>query len=419
MSENNYGALMLKSALDTSVDVTKIIAPGIYPVTQGNTSAPDSSAGLMTVVLTATSQKITFQKVDSSVVYSFVNDEWVKPTATDVDALAKSKNGADIPNSPLFVQNIGLQDTVNKAADAVQRTGDTMSGKLNLPQTSSFGVNTDNALGGNSIVIGDSDTGFKQESDGVIGIYSNNQKVCEITNALFTALVNFRIDGGLTAKNIVALDGDIQFAGEQHRIYMPGVDNAGFNGNNLVIQSWYGIGLRCSMDHLTRIYFNTRDGSMGLQGEIRASGGVKSGDAKLETNGDVYGDIWSLGNGPSWLSAFVATKPERHYITMVGLYQNDKTKPFMLHDDGSGVFLATTDMLSVYATQNWVLQNFVQSMDLTAPFEAELLDGRGYLRPTDGAAMYNLQMVGGSNNVGKFILRYTRRLVNNVWYVLN
>lgn len=324
--------------------------------------------------------------------------------------LAKDRNGSDIPNPSLFVQNIGLQDTVNKAAGAVQRTGDSMSGKLNLPQTSSFGVNTDNALGGNSIVIGDSDTGFKQESDGVIGIYSNNQKVCEITNALFTALVNFRIDGGLTANNIVALDGDIQFAGEQHRIYMPGVDNAGFNGNNLVIQSWYGIGLRCSMDHLTRIYFNTRDGSMGLQGEIRASGGVKSGDAKLETNGDVYGDIWGGGSGPGWLSAFVATKPERHYITMVGLYQNDKTKPFMLHDDGSGVFLAT---------QEWVLQNFVQNIDLTAPFEAELWDGRGYLRPTDGAAMYNLQMVGGTSNVGKFILRYTRKQVNNTWYVLN
>ncbi|WP_241790703.1 phage tail protein [Citrobacter freundii] len=72
-----------------------------------------------------------------------------------------------------------------------------------------------------------------------------------------------------------------------------------------------------------------------------------------------------------------------------------------------------------YATQSWVLQNFVQNIDLTAPFEAELWDGRGYLRPTDGAAMYNLQMVGGSSNVGKFILRYTRRLVNNVWYVLN
>lgn len=75
--------------------------------------------------------------------------------------------------------------------------------------------------------------------------------------------------------------------------------------------------------------------------------------------------------------------------------------------------------LSPYATMSWVLQNFVQNIDLTAPFEAELWDGRGYLRPTDGAAMYNLQMVGGSSNVGKFILRYTRRLVNNVWYVLN
>ena len=263
--------------------------------------------------------------------------------------LAKDRNGSDIPNPALFVQNIGLQDTVNKAEGAVQRTGDTMSGKLNLPQTSSFGVNTDNGLGGNSIVIGDSDTGFKQESDGVIGIYSNYQKVCEITNALFTALVNFRIDGGLTTKNILALDGDLQFAGEEHRIYMPGVDNAGFNGNNLVIQSWYGIGLRCSMDHLTRIYFNTRDGSMGLQGEIRASGGVKSGDAKLETNGDVYGDRWSTGNGPGWLSLYL-----EHFDSQI---RNDLTSWV------SNNFPTKAD-LSAYATTQWVLQNLVQDTRL-------------------------------------------------------
>ncbi|HHT4117357.1 TPA: phage tail protein [Citrobacter freundii] len=263
--------------------------------------------------------------------------------------LAKERNGADIPNPSLFVQNIGLQDTVNKAAGAVQRTGDIMSGKLNLPQTSSFGVNTDNALGGNSIVIGDSDTGFKQESDGVIGIYSNNQKVCEITKALFTALVNLRIDGGLTVKNIVALDGDIQFASERHRIYMPGVDDAGFNGNNLVIQSWFGIGLRCSMDHLTRIYFNTRDGSMGLQGELRASGGVKSGGAKLEINGDVYGDRWSTGNGPGWLSLYL-----EHFDSQI---RNDLTSWV------SNNFPTKAD-LSAYATTQWVLQNLVQDTRL-------------------------------------------------------
>ena len=86
MSENNYGALMLKSALDTSVDITKIIAPGIYPVTQGNASAPDSVAGLLTVAPVPSGSKVTFERQDSSVVYSLINGKWEKPTAIDVGA---------------------------------------------------------------------------------------------------------------------------------------------------------------------------------------------------------------------------------------------------------------------------------------------------------------------------------------------
>ncbi|HCB1869059.1 TPA: hypothetical protein MYQ30_004392 [Citrobacter freundii] len=107
MSENNYGALMLKSALDTSVDVTKIIAPGIYPVTQGNASAPDSVAGSLTVAPVPSGTKVTFERQDSSVVYSLINGKWEKPTAVDVDALAKLQNGGDIPDKDLFVRNIG------------------------------------------------------------------------------------------------------------------------------------------------------------------------------------------------------------------------------------------------------------------------------------------------------------------------
>ncbi|MEG2039590.1 MAG: hypothetical protein RR068_00545 [Hafnia sp.] len=75
--------------------------------------------------------------------------------------------------------------------------------------------------------------------------------------------------------------------------------------------------------------------------------------------------------------------------------------------------------LSAYATMSWVIQNFVQSIDLTAPAEVGFWDGRGYMRPTDGAAMYNFNMVGGGNNVGNFIIRYMRKLVNNTWYVIN
>ncbi|EKS4583137.1 hypothetical protein QB814_004481, partial [Salmonella enterica] len=113
MSENNYGALMLKSALDISVDVTKITSPGIYPVIHGNASVPDASAGLLTVSLTPSKPQITFQKENSSVVYSFVNGNWKKPTATDVDALAKSQNGSDIPDKDLFVRRIGAARAFN------------------------------------------------------------------------------------------------------------------------------------------------------------------------------------------------------------------------------------------------------------------------------------------------------------------
>lgn len=49
--------------------------------------------------------------------------------------LAKERNGADIPNPPLFVQNIGLQPTVDRAANAVQKTGDEMTGPLILSES--------------------------------------------------------------------------------------------------------------------------------------------------------------------------------------------------------------------------------------------------------------------------------------------
>lgn len=113
MSENNYGALMLKSALDISVDVTKITSPGIYPVIHGNASVPDASSGLLKVSLTPSKPQITFQKENSSVIYSFVNGNWEKPTATDVDALAKSQNGGDIPDKKQFARTIGAVTSTN------------------------------------------------------------------------------------------------------------------------------------------------------------------------------------------------------------------------------------------------------------------------------------------------------------------
>ncbi|EEC0688093.1 shikimate transporter [Salmonella enterica subsp. enterica] len=70
-------------------------------------------------------------------------------------------------------------------------------GRLN----GSLGIGTDNALGGNSIVFGDNDTGFKWHSDGVLGIYANNALVGYIDNSGLHMSVDVLSNGAIRAGN--------------------------------------------------------------------------------------------------------------------------------------------------------------------------------------------------------------------------
>ncbi|EBS8367291.1 phage tail protein [Salmonella enterica] len=70
-------------------------------------------------------------------------------------------------------------------------------GRLNGP----LGIGTDNALGGNSIVLGDNDTGFKQDGDGVLSIYANNALVGYIDNSGLHMSVDVLTNGILRAGN--------------------------------------------------------------------------------------------------------------------------------------------------------------------------------------------------------------------------
>ncbi|EBX4958831.1 hypothetical protein E1927_10415 [Salmonella enterica subsp. enterica serovar Newport] len=113
---------------------------------------------------------------------------------------------------------LGLGETINLAKNAVPATrrvnskpltGDiTLSsgdvgalpiagGRLNGP----LGIGTDNALGGNSIVFGDNDTGIKWISDGVLGIYANNARVGYIDNSGLHMSVDVLTNGILRAGN--------------------------------------------------------------------------------------------------------------------------------------------------------------------------------------------------------------------------
>ncbi|HFL4626435.1 TPA: phage tail protein [Escherichia coli] len=175
------------------------------------------------------------------------------------DILAKSTVAA-------VIEYLGLQETVNRAGNAVQKNGDTLSGGLTFENDSilawirntdwakigfkndadgdtdsymwfetgdngneyfkwrsrqstttkdlmtlkwdalnilvnavingSLGVGSTNALGGSSIVLGDNDTGFKQNGDGILDVYANSQRVFRFQNGVAIAFKNIQAGDG-------------------------------------------------------------------------------------------------------------------------------------------------------------------------------------------------------------------------------
>ncbi|EBG5746432.1 phage tail protein [Salmonella enterica subsp. enterica] len=67
-------------------------------------------------------------------------------------------------------------NTVNKPAADEMGALSVNGGRIN----GALGIGTDNALGGSSIVLGDNDTGFKQNGDGVLDVYANNALVARL-----------------------------------------------------------------------------------------------------------------------------------------------------------------------------------------------------------------------------------------------
>ncbi|EHL6299943.1 phage tail protein [Escherichia coli] len=187
-------------------------------------------------------------------------------TGNDVASLATlTKVGRDIlakSTVAAVIEYLGLQETVNRAGNAVQKNGDTLSGGLTFENDSilawirntdwakigfkndadgdtdsymwfetgdngneyfkwrsrqstttkdlmtlkwdalnilvnavingCFGVGTTNALGGSSIVLGDNDTGFKQNGEGILDVYANSQRVFRFQNGVAIAFKNIQ-----------------------------------------------------------------------------------------------------------------------------------------------------------------------------------------------------------------------------------
>ncbi|EBP9465269.1 phage tail protein [Salmonella enterica] len=209
--------------------------------------------------------------VDSTSEAQSATSKAVKIAMDNANArLAKDRNGADIPNVALFLQNVGLNETLNPSKRVSIGTLGTGPFDGSKP----------------AINIGDSDSGLVFESDGVIGVYANSQKIAELTNT------EFKIIGNLSLTN-----GALLLGGLTHFLRHTAADDAGFAGNNVELASWNGIGLTCTYDNITRIYFNPRTGEIGLRGDLKADGNVRSGNAWLDQTGNLQGSAWGAGVG--------------------------------------------------------------------------------------------------------------------------
>ncbi|EHS7369194.1 phage tail protein [Salmonella enterica] len=153
-----------------------------------------------------------------------------------------------------------------------------------------LGIGTDNALGGNSIVFGDNDTGFKWHSDGVLGIYANN------------ALVGYIDNSGLHMSVDVLTNGAIR-AGNGKTLTLSSGNNSALNAGF----SLWGSGERPTVIELSdeqgwHLYSQRNpDGSITftVNGDITANT-LRAGEAIYQNNGDIFGSAWG-----GWLSNWI------------------------------------------------------------------------------------------------------------------
>lgn len=136
------GITQLSSATDSTSEVlaaTPKAVKAAYDLANGKQAA-DATLTALAALATAADKLPYFTGVD-------------RAALTALTSVGRAILGKTSIQSVL--DYLGLGETINLAAGAVQKTGDEMNGKLTLPQTSSFGVNTNNTLGGSSIAIGD------------------------------------------------------------------------------------------------------------------------------------------------------------------------------------------------------------------------------------------------------------------------
>ncbi|EAP0060714.1 phage tail protein [Salmonella enterica] len=184
-------------------DVKAISADAVGEITDNGTMASANIPGWWRVSVSNSDSVADFPTYpDGSKLYSYgymfvekIGEVWFQHYYAHMGANAKRQDWGTEPNTsrPWIID----YNTANKPSAGDVGALSITGGRLN----GSLGIGTDNALGGNSIVLGDNDTGIKWHSDGVLGLYANNALVGYIDNSGLHMSVDVLTNGILRAGN--------------------------------------------------------------------------------------------------------------------------------------------------------------------------------------------------------------------------
>ncbi|EAB1883267.1 phage tail protein [Salmonella enterica] len=274
-------------------DVKAISADAIGQITDNGTMASANTPGWWRVAVSNSDTVADFPTYpDGSKLYSYgymfvekIGEVWFQHYYAHMGANAKRQDWGTEPNTSR--QWVIDYNTVNKPSASDVGALPITGGRLNGP----LGIGTDNVLGGNSIVFGDNDTGFKWHSDGVLGIYANSAQVGYIDNSGLHMLADIRATG-------------VVRTGNGKTLTLSSGNNSALNAG----LSLWGGGERPTVIELSdeqgwHLYSQRNtDGSISftVNGLVYCNA-LNIGGAIYQNNGDIFGSLW--GNG--WLSTWI------------------------------------------------------------------------------------------------------------------
>ncbi|EAR0338001.1 tail fiber protein [Salmonella enterica] len=274
-------------------DVKAISADAIGQITDNGTMASANTPGWWRVAVSNSDTVADFPTYpDGSKLYSYgymfvekIGEVWFQHYYAHMGANAKRQDWGTEPNTSR--QWVIDYNTVNKPSASDVGALPITGGRLNGP----LGIGTDNVLGGNSIVFGDNDTGFKWHSDGVLGIYANSAQVGYIDNSGLHMLADIRATG-------------VVRTGNGKTLTLSSGNNSALNAG----LSLWGGGERPTVIELSdeqgwHLYSQRNtDGSISFTvNGIVYCNALNIGGAIYQNNGDIFGSLW--GNG--WLSTWI------------------------------------------------------------------------------------------------------------------